>query len=118
MSNKYNLAAVLDEFLKLSPTITVLQARAFLHCAVGEGSTQKSIEEKLGTTNATASRTLAKWMDWERPGEPGYGMIRSEVDPQDRRYRIITLTPKGHEFIRRIGSLLKGVNDNGNTSRQ
>lgn len=115
MANQHHLARSVEDFMELDKGLTLFQMYAFLLVATNEGQTQRWVEEKMGTSNATASRTIAKWLDFERPGKPGLGMIRSEVDPSDRRYRIVTLTPKGREFLNKIR--VKLGEENANTQR-
>ena len=108
MSNHHHLTRVVEEFLALDKGMTLFQMRAFLLVATNEGQTQRWVEEQLGTSNATASRVIAKWLEVERPGKPGFGLVRSEVDPHDRRFRVVTLTPKGRSFLKTLQEKLGG----------
>lgn len=106
MANHHHLARAVEEFLDLDKGLTLFQMHAFLLASTNEGQTQKWIEEKMDTSNATASRTISRWMETDRGGKTGLGMIRSEIDPSDRRYRIITLTPKGRAFLEKVKAKL------------
>ncbi len=111
MANHHHLTRAVEEFIALDKGMTLFQMHAFLIAATNEGQTQKWIEEKLNTSNATASRTLAKWFDYERPGKPGFGLLRTEVDPSDRRYRIVSLTPRGRQFLDKVRTKLGDKTD-------
>lgn len=107
MANKHHFTRAVEEFMKLDRGITMFQIHAFLLVATNEGQTQKWIEEKMDTSNATASRTMSRWMEQERPGKPGYGFIETHVDPNDRRYRMVSLTPKGRAFLNKLEGILE-----------
>lgn len=106
MANHHHLTRAVEEFLALDKGMTLFQMHAFLLVSTNEGQTQKWIEDKMETSNATASRTLSRWMEIDRGGKPGFGMIRSEIDPSDRRYRVVTLTPKGRQFLANVRAKL------------
>lgn len=111
MANHHHLARVVEEFMALDRNMTLFQMHAFLLAATNEGQTQKWIEERMNTSNATASRTLARWLEMEKADKPGLGMLRSEIDPSDRRYRIVSLTPKGRQFLDKVRTKLGDTRD-------
>lgn len=102
MANKHHFTRALEQFMELDRLLTAFQIHAFMLIATNEGQTQKWIEDKLKTSNATASRTISKWLDYERPGVPGFGFVESHVNPEDRRFRVVSLTPKGRAFLKRL----------------
>lgn len=106
MANQHHLARTVEAFLALDKNMTLFQMQAFLLVSTNEGQTQKWIEEKLDTSNATASRVLARWSEYETKNTQGFGMIRSEQDPHDRRFRIVSLTARGRDFVKKIRATL------------
>jgi MarR family transcriptional regulator, transcriptional regulator for hemolysin len=75
----------------------------------GDAPTQSDIAEKLGVDGATMMRVLE--------GLEAEGLVAREVDPADRRRRIVRLTPRGTartaEVMRQVACLrsefLEGV---------
>jgi DNA-binding MarR family transcriptional regulator len=104
---------VLEEFKKIDPDITLPAMLAFLYAAEVEGQqgNQFTVSERLDMTGATASRSIQHWSDWKRPKVRGLGMIDSVIDPEDRRYRILTLTRKGNQFLNSIKEAVHGTKE-------
>lgn len=116
MANHHTLARVLELFQDIDPGMTLSEMQAFMYAATNEGSTQRQIEELLGRSNATASRVLKTWTEWEKYGvKPGHDFLVVEVDPSDQRYRLVHLRPKGRIFLEKLKSLLKGEEDGRST---
>ena len=95
---------VLEVFRDQDPDITLPSMLAFLYTAEDDGkpNNQFHLEERIGLTGATASRAAAHWYKWKRPRVPGQDMIYSEIDPEDRRYRILYLNKRGQDFRAKI----------------
>jgi len=69
--------------------------------------TQFDLRSELGVASSTAARISGRLGPWEKfPAKPGLGLIHSEQDPHDRRFRILSLTAKGRSFI---DSVLKEI---------
>lgn len=103
MKNK--ATQLLELFRNIDPDMSVSCALAFLYSS--EETTQRDVETRLGLSNAAASRNVAFWSDWKKYQVKGQGMIDQRVDPQDRRYRLVTLTPKGNAFLKQINDLME-----------
>jgi len=110
VANHHHLARAVEAFIDIDKGITLFQMQAFLLIATNEGQTQKWIEEKLDTSNATASRVLSRWSEYDIAGKPGFGFIRTDPDPTDRRFRIVSLTARGRTFLAKIRELLGDSN--------
>jgi len=76
--------------------------RTFLFVAHSGSCNQKQIEEALGFSNASASRNVSFWASIRFDHKPGMNFIARVEDPNDRRYRILTLTKTGREFMDRL----------------
>lgn len=102
-SSLHQFAAATEVLYGIRPTLTVLQALAFLHIARDEGVYQHTIQAKLETNSATSYRAVSIWKQWERPPDPargfegsrGEGLVEVNPDPGDLKLRMCTLTPKG-----------------------
>lgn len=54
----------------------------------------------------TVSRHLRQLGDWERINLPGMGLVRTDIDPHNRRQKIIRLTAKGTAVAERMRDAL------------
>ena len=95
---------ILEVFKEQDPDITLPSMLAFLYTAEEDGrsNNQYHMEQRLDMSGATASRAAAHWYKWKRPRVPGQDLIYSEVDPEDRRYRILYLNKRGQDFLAKI----------------
>lgn len=95
---------VLETFKEIDPDITLPSMLAFLYYAEtdGQAGNQYNMEQRLDMSTATASRATSHWLAFKRPKVPGLDMVESIPDPEDRRYRMITLNRKGESFVERI----------------
>jgi DNA-binding MarR family transcriptional regulator len=107
-----------DTIAKLSRVIETLQlvqkdmpltaVNALLKIYLNEGTTQRGIEEALGTNSAAASRYVNFWASEFKPGVPGKDFIDQRINPEDRRYRVVSLKPQGRKFTEGLASILEG----------
>lgn len=95
---------VVETFKEIDPDITLPSMLAFLYYVESDGraGNQYEMEQRLDMSTATASRATSHWLQWKRPKVPGHGMVESIPDPEDRRYRMITLNEKGTAFAKKI----------------
>lgn len=72
--------------------LTMTQSRIliFLRSRLGQHTTQKEVEEFLGVSHPTTVGLLKRL--------EGKGFIRTEVDPADRRMKLVFLTAKDREL--------------------
>lgn len=96
---------LLELFRNIDPEMSISCALALLYC--DEETTQRDVETRLGLSNASASRNVSFWSEWKKYQVAGQNMITQTVDPQDRRYRLVELNPKGKAFVAQINSLLE-----------
>lgn len=95
---------VLEAFRDVDPDITLPSILAFLYYAEtdGQAGNQFAMEQRLDMSTATASRATSHWLKWKRPKVSGLDMLESIPDPEDRRYRLITLNQSGTKFVEKI----------------
>jgi len=93
------LSFICDEVGREVPLQTI---RTFLFVAHVGSCNQKQIEEALELTNASASRNVSFWTNIRFDHKPGMNFIARVEDPNDRRYRILTLTKTGRDFMDRL----------------
>lgn len=107
---------VLEAFKEVDPDITLPSILAFLYYVErdNEPGNQYAMEQRLDMSGATASRATAHWLKWKRPRHPGQDMLESIPDPEDRRYKMITLNRRGLMFAEKIKEAVR----HGQTARQ
>lgn len=108
MADHHAFTRALEMFQTLDSNMTLSEMQAFMYAATNEGCHQRTIEDLLGRSNATASRVLKSWTEWEKfKVKKGHDFISIDVDPEDQRYRVVTLRPKGRAFLRQLKETLK-----------
>ena len=95
---------LLEEFKNVDPDITLPSMLTFLYAVErdGQSGNQYEIDKRLDMTGATASRAIAHFLAFKRPRVAGLNMLESIPDPEDRRFRMITLKRRGFIFAERI----------------
>ena len=104
------LVKTVNYLRSLDSSMSLFQLEAFLMVASRhpEGISMRDVESRMDVTNATLSRVMSNWSEWKRPDVPGMDMIKIEIDPRDRRYRIATLTPKGIAVSEKLETMSGG----------
>lgn len=95
----------IEEFRKIDPDISAPVALVLLHIARKPGITNRELGQLLGMAKSTTSRHIEFLSK-----ELGKGLITYSEDLQDRRYKVIKLTPEGERVVR---SLLHFIGDEG-----
>ena len=62
---------------------------------------QSRLETYTGVSGASNSRNIAKLGQGEF-GKKGHGLVESYEDPQDRRTKMVRLTPKGASLLKSL----------------
>ena len=95
---------LLEEFKKVDPDITLPSMLAFMYAVErdGQSGNQFEIDKQLDMSGATASRAIAHWLSYKKPRIKGLDMLDSVPDPEDRRYRLITVNKRGSIFAERV----------------
>ena len=81
--------------------MTVQQAMILLHIAANPGVTQRALYEALDANDSVASRTLAVLSNIGMRDVRGLNLVELTINPEDRRERLLTLTPAGTAIDRR-----------------
>ena len=103
------LIRALEEFHRLDPDITLPSILTFLYVNERDGlsENQSYCQDRLGMSMATVSRAVSHWAEYKRPRVDGLNMIESIPDPEDRRYKIVTLKRSGLEFVQKVIGAMK-----------
>jgi len=102
---------LLEMFKQVDPDITLPSMLTFLYAVErdGQAGNQFAIDQRLDMSGATASRAIAHWLDYKRPRVAGLNMLESTPDPEDRRYKMITLNRRGMDFAAKIEDAINGT---------
>ncbi len=104
-----SLSRAMDAFAEISPHLTAAHIRTFLFVAERGICTQKDLELGLGMLNSGASRNVAFWVGNSKIGTSApVPFLRSEVDPENRRFRLLSTTAKGRAFYKKISLIVSG----------
>lgn len=96
------LLTIISKFREQDAEMPIQQAVTFLWVALNEGKTQRDARQSLDMPASSASRNLAALSKVHRLGKEGLGLIQFDEDPNDRRAKILSLTPKGRAFLSNI----------------
>lgn len=96
------LIAALGELKDLDVDMPIAQALSLLLIANNEGLSLKELAQKAGVGMASASRYVSSFGKPSKDGAKGFGFVVAVEDPQERRKKIITLTPKGRAFVNKL----------------
>ena len=101
--NIYELDYVLEAISRdVDPEVQLQTVRTFLFIAMRGTCNQKDIESGLNLTNALASRNVSYWTDRRADRKNGFNFVTRVEDPYDRRYKILSLSDEGIEFLAKI----------------
>lgn len=109
-SETRTLIRALEVFHDLDPDITLPSILTLLYINErdGQSENQNYCQERLGMSMATVSRAVSHWAEFKRPRVEGLNMIESIPDPEDRRYKMVTLKRSGIDFINKVKGAMNG----------
>lgn len=130
--NRQELAPLLSLVRYLSsdldPQMTLLNLNAFLTTAVDKEVTSiadlRDALANFGGTRSNTSRNIAYWTEesWKRPNgtrPDGYNFVKTTMDPEDYRRKLVYLTPEGENFCDKLDEILSsGKEDPSNENEQ
>jgi DNA-binding MarR family transcriptional regulator len=95
MHSIHEALALLDKLRALDADMPMAQAYSLLLIARDEGLSLKELATRAGVGMASASRYLADFT-------LRMGLATAKEDPNERRKKIITLTPKGRALVNKL----------------
>jgi DNA-binding MarR family transcriptional regulator len=97
-----------SKFLELSPTIKIIDAMTLLFAQNNpQGITNKDISNIFKIPSSTATRLVNKWYGVEIPhlfGTAVVDLLQETISTDDKRRRVITLSPEGVHALAEIHS--------------
>jgi DNA-binding MarR family transcriptional regulator len=103
-----HLVEVFARLRSLHADFSLNSAMMLFTIASDPGISQRRLYEKLALHNSAASRALAILSDAGTREVPPLGLVCIEVQPDDQRQRILTLTSKGEKFVAGVLRELNG----------
>lgn len=97
-----HLIEALKNMKSLNADMPVAQALSLLLIAKHEGLSLKELAERAGVGMASASRYVAAFGKPTGGRSQALGLVAAVEDPEERRKKVITLTPKGRAFINKL----------------
>jgi len=80
---------------------TPQQVQILYEVALKPGITMQELMQNTGLALSSISRNLAALGEWQSAGKPGMNFLETIEDPEERRRKIVFLTPKGRTFVQR-----------------
>jgi DNA-binding MarR family transcriptional regulator len=88
--------------------MTMVQASVLCSLWENKEASQAEIARRIGVREATVSRAVSLLSSYgTRNNTPGLGLIEIDADPNDRRHRLYTFTPKGQSVMGTLEKLLR-----------
>lgn len=106
--NLDRLMQALVEFHKLDPEMTVNRLLIYLNAAINPGHKQTELEGLTGLQQSGASRAVATLSKFQGFNQPGLDLVESMSNPQDRRHKVVGLTPKGERLATKLDKIISG----------
>ena len=105
------MLAAIQLFRELDGDMQMPMAASFLLVALNDGVSRTEVMNELGVAGSTATRNLMGLMESGRLGRPGHGLIDQRVNPDERRWRMHSLSPAGRRFLKRLVAVLDAEDD-------
>lgn len=100
------LFEALQTFRIIDQDITVQTLAVFCWVADHEGCSLRDIGKAMEMSQPTVSRNIGYLSKYARYGKPGLGLVFSEENLKDRRYKLVGLTLKGQSMAKRLKDIL------------
>lgn len=97
-----NLIDIIQGFRDYNSRMESQQMLTFLLVCKHEKLGITNIGERLGITGSSASRNVTELSTETVRGKKGLGLVKVTVDAMDRRYKYVSLTPKGEAFYKEL----------------
>lgn len=95
---------MLEKIRTIDPEMQAQTVLTLLMVARNPGISQVDIATKLDIAKSTVSRNVTALGDYkkQRSTRGGYGFIEQRIDPENRRYRQLYLTPEGEQAVNQL----------------
>lgn len=100
----------IKEFRKIDSEMQAQTIQTFLVVAmdVKNSFQMTELSERLGISQASCSRNVSAFLNTNRKRKKGPGFLITKEDPEERRRKIVSLTPKGKSFYKDLENIWIG----------
>ncbi len=104
---------LITSFRLLNPEMQAQMMDVLIEVAMAHPDPLSMIEltHKTMLAQSSVSRNVAALGKYDRKGAPGMGMVRAFENPEDRRYKLVSLTNRGERFISMLLEGQRSVQD-------
>jgi DNA-binding MarR family transcriptional regulator len=93
---------------EIDPEMQLQRLKTLIYVSMYPGITTKKLAERIGFTEASASRNLlALGIMNPMTKRPGYNLVESQDNMDDRRGRKYSLAPRGQKLVMTLSNLLR-----------
>lgn len=96
------LARALEVFRHMDPEMQAQTMATFVAIAAHPGLSVKDVKDRLGIAGSSASRNVAALSKHHRLGKEGHDVVYAVDSLEDRRVKVIDLTPKGRKVMHEL----------------
>lgn len=96
-----SLIKAIDAIRTESDDMPAQQIQVFLTVALRPGITMENLGRDVGISQSSVSRNVAALSKHHRLGKAGADYVEATEDPTERRRKIIFLTPRGRQIMRK-----------------
>lgn len=98
----------LETFQKLDPEMPLQQMLTLIEVAMASeaGISISDLAVRVGNATSSTSRNVAILGEYGRGKSKGLEVVKATVDPSDRRYQLVKLTPKGERVIDQLAAVM------------
>jgi DNA-binding MarR family transcriptional regulator len=96
------LRAVLTVAREVDPEMPAQTLLTMLEVAYDPDISMADLQQRMGLSSAAMSRIISRLSEWEKHEVPGLNYVVSRKAPTDRRFVLVTPTPRGLTFVRKL----------------
>jgi DNA-binding MarR family transcriptional regulator len=92
------ILAAIEHFRSIDSDAPARAISTFLSVAENPGKPIQWYMSRLNLSQSSMSRNVAYLSRWKKYGVAGMDLVEANDDPQDRRFKLVTLTPRGTQL--------------------
>jgi DNA-binding MarR family transcriptional regulator len=108
MNSRNRLERLIEEIRKIDPEMPAQTLHTLLFVSAMEPVPMRKLADLVGITPSSISRTCDRLGRRGAGLRPGLGLTVDQPDPNDERISIVSLTPRGREFVHHLLQIIDG----------
>lgn len=101
-----NLLEVMELIRRHDPEMPAQTLSTLLLVAGNPGISMQKLAETLNIASSSTSRNVSALSKWKAFQKPGLDLVEAIDNPQNRREKLVSLTPKGERLVAAIKELV------------